>query len=634
MRDLKVRPRTDLLLSYISSLQPPKNVLTSQFVEEFIYLPQEGSSEPGKFRNSRVPYLIQIMDSLDRADVHTVVFRASTQVTKTSLGINYLLKTMLTDPSPMMLLLPNEQMAKSVLKDRVVTTIKASPELRKLMEGDKRAVSTTQIRFPGGSLYAVSAKSADNLRSRPIKVILADEVDSFEQTVEGDVLELAKKRQQNFVGSKLIVTSTPVLEQTSVVTREFLKGDQRYYYVPCPFCREGFRFELEYFTYETYTTQSGLKVVEKDSITCICPHCSKGIPEEYKTRMVTDGIWKAEDRFSGIASFHINQFYSLLAAGGWHSILQAYEDALATSQLQVFTNVYLGLAYRSKAEQPDWKRLYEKAQRYPVGSVPNEALILTAGMDVQSDRLECLVEGHGPNLNTYAIDYLVLPCDTSKPEEVRNRINELLNKDFLREDQIPMRISRLALDIGYKQSILLDATTGIDKSRLMLVKGYSGDRPMISAPKKVLSVNEHKRSSGKIWILGVDKIKEQIYSYLGLEKPLPGESYPYGYRHYPELGPTFFQGLTCEVLEEFRDSKGHLKYQWKNPRGSRNEPLDCSVYSRAASYALGIDTYKEDSWLKLKDQLRESSIKKCPSVGPPCIKWKFKPPQNPYARTL
>jgi phage terminase large subunit GpA-like protein len=43
------------------------------------------------------------------------------------------------------------------------------------------------------------------------------------------------------------------------------------------------------------------------------------------------------------------------------------------------------------AEAPDWQRLYERREQWQLGTIPSGGLFLTAGADVQKDRIEVSV---------------------------------------------------------------------------------------------------------------------------------------------------------------------------------------------------------------------------------------------------
>lgn len=60
-------------------------------------------------------------------------------------------------------------------------------------------------------------------------------------------------------------------------------------------------------------------------------------------------------------------------------------------------NTTLGETWVDKGEALDWQRLFERKENYPIGVVPFGGLVLTAGVDVQKDRIEVEIVAWGKN---------------------------------------------------------------------------------------------------------------------------------------------------------------------------------------------------------------------------------------------
>ena len=86
----------------------------------------------------------------------------------------------------------------------------------------------------------VGANSAAGLSSRPIRVLLADEIDRYPPTAgkEGDPLLLAAKRQTTFWNKKTVCISTPTIKGLSRIEVEYENSTQEVWQVPCPDCGE------------------------------------------------------------------------------------------------------------------------------------------------------------------------------------------------------------------------------------------------------------------------------------------------------------------------------------------------------------------------------------------------------------
>ena len=110
------------------------------------------------------------------------------------------------------------------------------------------------------------------------------------------------------------------------------------------------------------------------------------------------------------------------------------------------------------------------------------------------------------------------------------------------------------------------------------VKGVGGDRVPLVRPSK-------GARDRQVFLVGVDGIKTDLYSWLKIDMPGDGMChFPIGKDGHPVNGCTadFFTMLTAEKRVIRQDKKGFSKYEWIKPSGARNEALDTMVYSRAA----------------------------------------------------
>jgi hypothetical protein len=81
-----------------------------------------------------------------------------------------------------------------------------------------------------------------------------------------------------------------------------------------------------------------------------------------------------------------------------------YEQAKKTPDLMKgFVNTVLGLPFEEEAEAPEWQRLYERREAWRIGLVPEPGLFLTAGVDVQKDRIEVEVVAWGRGKESWSV---------------------------------------------------------------------------------------------------------------------------------------------------------------------------------------------------------------------------------------
>jgi phage terminase large subunit GpA-like protein len=129
--------------------------------------------------------------------VHTITAMVCTQLTKTALLENIVGYHAHLDPCPILLLQPKDEAALQFSKERLTPLIRATPALRELVGPARtRSADDTLLykAFPGGFIALAGAGSPDNLARRPIRIVLADEIDKYPVTREGDPIMLAEER--------------------------------------------------------------------------------------------------------------------------------------------------------------------------------------------------------------------------------------------------------------------------------------------------------------------------------------------------------------------------------------------------------------------------------------------------------
>ncbi len=323
--------------------------------------------------------------------------------------------------------------------------------------------------------------------------------------------------------------------------------------------------------------------------------------------MLEHGEWVAENPESKIAGFFINALYSPV---GWYSWKEAVREWLdlegKPKDRKVFVNTVLGETWVDKGEAPEWKRLYNRREKYKCNIVPLRGLVLTAGVDVQKNRLEVEVVAWGRCNESWSIDYRVFDGDTSG-DGPWDRLEELLAEQFEAEAPagcehgVPRIIRRVAVDTGYNTNHVYYWVRHQQADRVMAVKGSDTLLDMILGIPKDVDINHNGRKFArgvKLWPVASGIIKSELYGWLKMERLVDSDVIPKGWCHFPEYDEEYFKMLTAEQLVA-KVVKGSKKYSWEKTR-ERNEALDCRVYARAAAAALGIDRWSDDTWEQLE----------------------------------
>jgi len=233
-----------------------------------------------------------MMDAVTEPGIEKVVFCTSSQVGKTSLLENILAFFITHDPSPILLVMPTLQLAQSFSKDRLSPMFRDTPCLGGKVQHERTKDGTNTIlhkTFPGGQLTLSGANSPASLASRPIRILLCDEISRWPQSAgtEGNPLHLAQKRTTAFFNRKMIYASTPGLVGECQISAEWELSDKRYFRVPCPFCGEIQNFVWEQVKWE----KSENDTPDLSTVRYECIFCRHRIPEAFKARMLQKGKW-------------------------------------------------------------------------------------------------------------------------------------------------------------------------------------------------------------------------------------------------------------------------------------------------------------------------------------------------------
>jgi phage terminase large subunit GpA-like protein len=380
------------------------------------------------------------MDAVTDARVREVVVMKSAQIGWTEILGNVVGFHVDRDPAAILLIQPTLDMAEAWSKDRLAPMVRDTPALRgKIKDARARDSGNTLLhkRFPGGHITMAGANSPASLASRPIRVVLCDEVDRYPASAgaEGDPISLARKRSTTFWNRKLLMGSTPTVKGSSRIEAAFEVSDKRHLEVPCPHCETFDRLRWECVKWPEQNPRAAYYA---------CPHCGSVINDADKLRMLQQGRWCATAQSDGVAGFHIWEAYSPWVTFG--QLAAAFVEAKRTPQtLQTWVNTSLGETWVEQGEAPTWERVSKQRSDYQSGDVPAGVLALVAGVDVQKNRLVYVVRGFGAEMFSALIEHGELWGETDQPA-VWTRLANLLAERW-GDDQA---ISAMMVDSGYR----------------------------------------------------------------------------------------------------------------------------------------------------------------------------------------
>lgn len=588
--------------SYLNLLRPPKNIGVWEWANTYRILSSKSAAVPGKFSGAKTPYLKEVYDALSPdSQYQEVVLIKSTQVGGTEIAYNLAGYHMHIDPCPILYVLPKEEICKEHSKMRLDPMISDTPEIKRVVpeKRGKEGGNSAMIKdFMGGVFSYATAGSPDSLRSKPIRILIMDEISALDKDLkgEGDPLMLAKKRTNTFPNKKIYLCSTPGTYGQDLVTEEYEKTDQNEPFVPCPLCGAYQTLEFEGLAWEKGNYED---------VKYQCSHCQELIHERYKPKMYAKYEWRPthpELASKKRIGFRLNGFYSPLGWLSWGQIAQEYDEALLSEpKMKSFINTNLALSYKEKeGNKPEWQRLHERFDnvKNKIGIPDNEVCFITSGIDVQGDRLEVYVNGWGEGKRNWCVEYAVLVGDTDKPE-VWEKLKAFLNKVYIRNDGVEMPIVFSCIDSQYNTRRVHEFCQKYDTSKVVPIQGREGLGTIFSAPKTV-SLTEAGKKIGKtkVYGVGVSILKSELYGWLKLDMNEDGTTPPC-FCHFPQMDQHFFKSITAESLVSATNKKGYSKLEWRKDY-QRNEVLDTFNYSRAAASIFGMDRFTQESWSNFK----------------------------------
>ena len=634
----------DFALRTLAEAMRPEPVLwVDEWAAEHMMLPAGNSAEHGKYRVERTPLAREIMRCLSPGHpCRRVVVRGASQMLKTQVGLNWIAAVMDAAPATILALMPTLPLSKR-LSMRIGKTIAAVPKLRGKVAEPRSRDSRNTIdtkEFSGGTLYITTAGSASNLAEIPARYIYGDEIDRWDGDVdgEGDPVKVAEARTTTYRGrEKMYYTSSPLLKGYSRITRLFDIGTQRWCHLPCPHCETAHVLAWENVHWDEALTHAWM----------CCPHCGGVIEESSKPVMqraaLEPGAWIAANPSPDgeTESFHVSALYAPIGWIGWLDLAREYIDAQREEDIgnrgpmQVFQNTRLALPYNAGKESIELDTLIARGEDYPELNAPWGVLKITAGVDVQHDRLALSIWGWGRGEECWLLYWGELYGQTVVPhlgawaelEEVLFEIEKheggghsYLWRDIPHAGGAALRISSLSLDTSDGTATQDAAYSFCRRHRarsVLAVKGasetgsaartiFSPPRPSVDADKK------HKawKFGLKPYMVGTVAAKDLL---LEGRLPLTGNG-PGRIHFYKSVRADWFEQITSEVKAPHRSIRN--RKVWQKKSGVNNEALDTFIYAFHAARSLKLNLLRESQWRAMEEMLRQRSLIRDDSDAP------------------
>ncbi len=567
--------------------EPPAPLTLSQWSDEYLYLSPESSAMPGKFQTSNAEYQRGIMDAITDPRYQRIVLMMGSQLGKTQIQLAVIGYFSHWDPAPILVIQASVDEAENFSKNRVAKMIRDTPALASIFPSPRSRDSGNTLdnkEFPGGVLVMRGANAPAGLASRPIRILLPDEVDRYPKSAgtEGDPVDLAEKRTSNFHNKKIVLASTPGIKNDSRIEEGYRESDQRRYFVPCPHCDEAQVLEWRRLKYEyeegDEREEDGTRKYRLKEWYYVCVNGCV-IEERSKFFMIAKGECgeqPARPMDERVVGFHLNALYSPFVE--WRDLIYEWLKSSHNIERQkTFINTRLAETWEIRGEKADKAGIEARREHYG-DKLPAGVLMLTCGADVQKDRIEASVVGWGLDSEVWLIEHRKFYGDPSLPVEheaspwrgldefLRTRYPHILGPTF------HIAVTLVDSGNGNHTKRVYEFTSARESRGIHACKGVSGfGRPLISG------VDRKGVNKALLFSVAVDTAKDLIYSSLRIEQPGPG------FVHFPlteKFDSEYFRQLAAE--EKVSEPRGGKLVSVYVVKYERNEALDCFNYAAAA----------------------------------------------------
>ena len=622
---------------------PPENIPTREWLEKYFRLPAEDADFAGLYNADYVPYFWGVMYALDDDFVEMVGLMKAAQIGWTLLETGWIAKRICCEPSRILGLFPKDDKARDFIEEKFEPVIRATPELAKKVDvstSRKAGNRSNKKNFPGGSLKVFGSNSVSNVKSTPSPVVLVEEPDDTNGNVgdQGDAIRLARERIKRFRKRKFVIGGTPSVEDLSEVEHYINLGTQRVLPVACHDCGDTHVLDWENVSWVERDEGTVHPVYGRhipESAIYACPHCGSAWNDWQRQQNIFNTCDKAEkagDKFCGwvptvetdgvIETFKgLSELYVCIPGTSLASLvkdyLEAEHEAAAGDEAGriIFQNSKLGkpYAYRSK-DNLDHEQLQALADDYPELTVPKGGLIVTAGIDVQDDRLAIIIRAFGRNEESWLVLWKEISGDTvDKNDPVWDELDQILFNGFEHETLGRVFLSAASIDSsdgGTNHAVYHYVRTRSKKHRrvhLMAIKGDSNDngkREIFRLPSAKIDHHNAKRTTKAdkhgvlVYLVGTHKAKDI------LSKRLQGTA---AFMHsYKDARADYWEQVTAEVKAPSKKLRGQMTWQVRS--GRRNEGGDCEVYALHAAMSQKVHAKTPAQWDAIENNLSQKDM--------------------------
>lgn len=655
------------LLVAADSFLPQREVPTAEYIQTEFYLPPVSGVLHGLYDFFYTPYFLGVAAALDDPEVDEVDLMKASQIGWTYFLIGYIFKFVQLLPRPIMVLFAKEKDGKNFHDEKLKPTVEGNAAVARLMPVTTSRQSGNRWdhkTFPGGFLKLVASNSPGNVKSTSsVGLAVVEEPDDTSDDVkgQGDAIGLLEERIKRYPGAKMLVGGTPAIKGVSKTEARLAQTDCRVLPIVCHGCKKS--HVLDFAHIKALDIQEGelphdiYGKTDPETAAYACPHCGEMWDDYQRKENIRNTVfnaieagdplcgWVRTKPFSGRAGFlELNELYACMEgttlAGLVREQLNAEHQARQgnLSMLIKFVNQKQGRAYEYKSDLPDADKLAQRAEDYPELWVPAGGLVLTAGVDVQHDRVAVVIRAWGRGEESWLVFWgeifgqVMLPGQGVWPDLAKR-----LFAGITHETGAKLRVLAVSLDTSdgtATQDAAYAFCRQYQHQGVMAVKGASERantrdderREIFSAPRQALDTDREQKAYKyglRPFIVGTSRAKD-----LWIEGRLPLTGSGPGRIHfYKTVRPDYFRQISAEIKAPSRTH--HNRKVWQKKAGEANEATDCETYALHAARSLKTHLLTEADWSHIEANIRQGALLLEPPPSPPPVQGEATEPPGP-----
>ncbi|MBP2665881.1 MAG: Phage terminase large subunit [Firmicutes bacterium] len=549
--------------------KPPEKITVSEWADKYRILDEKSSAAPGPWRTERTPYLREIMDSFCDDEIEDITFCAGSQLGKTEAEYNMLCYAIDQDPGPIIVMYPTDKLAEFASENRLQPMFRLSPAIRN--KYNERTSEKLELQFTNNYLALIGANSPSDAAARPVRYVFQDEVDKYPKWTgrEASPGELIGERQKTFYNKKNVKVSTTTTKRGNIWKSYENSALKKKYHVPCPYCGHEQAFVFAQIKWPKGMDDPQLV---RYSAWYECEKCGEHIDDRHKMEMLRRGKWRAQNKPTGrvrSVGFHLNSIYSpWLTFGDVAAKFLSVKDT--PEDLMNFVNSWLAEPWEDKASKMQSDVVLEKQYTHEQGRVPEQAQLLTMGVDVQLNHFWWGVRAWGPKLTSWLVDYGRV--------ETWAEIEEIIDRPYVSTQGEIFQVNLACIDSGYNADEVYQFCA-MRQEVCLPTKGAS------KAMRSRYSVSILDKYFGlRLYNFDSNQFKDFIAGRLTIDCGLPGS-----WNVYQGCDRRYADMICAEQKVESKDKKGRVTYEWQ-PISShaQNHMLDVEVNCTLAAEIAGV----------------------------------------------